>query len=189
MSMWVVRRTYDQLAELPLDERPSPHPDRSIVVPAMAEYIRFTGKQIAMPTIWFNGQQEYLRDGAQLLQALRLVGRADEVFCLWLSEVKLAAPRGGEPFSAVWEQRTGSDARLLTFNSPPDAAQQNLLRVAWGMPPRKVSELSWGWGEQEAASLPDWLTWMRAVAKLLPRLPLVVAVNGRRTVFPAQVIP
>jgi hypothetical protein len=184
MNMWVVRRTYDQLAELPPDERPASHPDRSIVVPAMAEYVRFTGKQIAMPTLLFDGRREYLRDGAQLLQALRLAGRTDEVFCLWLSEVKLAVPNGGERFSPIWEQRIGSDARLLTFGSPLDAAQQDLLSAGWGRPPWKVSKLSWGWGEQEAASLPDWLTWMRAVAKLLPRLPLVVAVNGRRVVFP-----
>jgi hypothetical protein len=150
----------------------------------MAEYVRFTGKQIAMPTIWFDGQWEYLRDGAQLLQALRLAGCTDEVFCLWLSEASLAAPSGGELFSPVWEHRTGSNARLLTFDSPLDVTQQNLLRIAWGGPLREVGELSWGWGEQEAASLPDWLTWIRAVARLLPRLPRVVAVNGRRAVFP-----
>lgn len=85
---------YDQLAELPSDKCPVPHLDRSIVVPAMSEYARFTGKQIAMPTIWFDRHREYLRDGAQLLQALRLAGCADKVVCLWLSESKLAMPSG-----------------------------------------------------------------------------------------------
>jgi hypothetical protein len=182
--MWVIGRTPDQLAELPPDKRPAPHPDRSIVVPAMAEYVRFTGKQIGMPTVWFDGRREYLRDGAQLLQALRLAGYTDQVFCLWLSESKQAAPPGGEPFNATWEQRTGSGAQLLTFDSPLDVVQRDLLRAAWEVPPREVGKLSWGWSEQEAASLPDWLTWLRAVAKLLPRLPRVMAVNGRRAVFP-----
>lgn len=182
--MWVVSRTHAQLEELALDERPAAHPDRSIIVPAMAEYVRFSGKQIGMPTIWFDGQREYLRDGTQLLEALRLAGRRDQVFCLWLSESKVIAPPGGERFNATWEERTGSGARLLTFDSPLDPLQQNLLRAAWAAPPRKIGELYWGWDEQEAASLPDWLTWLRGMSKLLPRLPRVIAVNGRRAVFP-----
>lgn len=182
--MWVVSRTHDQLAELSPDERSAPHPDRSVIIPAMAEYVHFTGKQIGMPTIWFDGNREYLRDGSQLLQALRLAEHPGHVFCLWFSEAKQAAPPGGEAFNAMWEERTGSDARLLTFDSPLDATQQDLLRTAWAAPPRAVGELSWGWSEQEAASLPDWLTWLRGMTKLLPRLPRVTAVNGRRTVFP-----
>lgn len=183
-NMWVVRRTLGELLELPSDERPAPHPDRSIIVPAMAEYIRFTSKQIAMPTVFFDRRRERLRDGAQLLQALRLAGRTEEVFCLWLSDSKLDVPSGGQPFTPLWEQRTGSNARLLTFSSSLDTAQQNLLHTAWERPPRKVGDSSWGWMEQEAASLPDWLSWLRALSKLLPDLPHVVAVNGRRAVFP-----
>jgi hypothetical protein len=182
--MWVVRRIHDQLVGLPPDQGAAPHPDHSIVIPAMAEYIRFTGTQIGMPTIWLNGRQERLRDGVQLLQALQLAGHTANVFCLWLSKPSLAAPGGGEPFGPVWEQRTGSNARLLTFESPLDTAQQDQLRSAWGVPSREVGELSWGWSAQQAASLPDWLTWMRAVSKLLPPLPQVVAVNGRHAVFP-----
>lgn len=182
--MWVVCRTLGELLELPPDERPAPHPDRSIIVPAMAEYIGFTGKQIAMPTIYFDRRCEYLRDGAQQLQALRLAGWAQEIFCLWLSDSKLDLPSGGQPFTPLWDQKTGSDARLLTFSSSLDTAQQNLLNSEWKRPPRKVGDSSWGWSEQEAALLPDWLTLLRALSKLLPHLPQVVAVNGRRAVFP-----
>jgi len=182
--MWVVRRKHAEVAGLPPDEQPGPHPDRTIMAPAMAEYIGFTGKQIAMPTIRSDGRQEYLSDGAVLLEALRLAGRTGEVFCLWMGEPKEGVPIGGERFGLEWEERTGSRARLLRFESPPDAAQVDLLSAAWGVAPRRVSAVSWGWGELETASLPDWLTWMRRLAKLLSLLPPVLAVNGRRPVFP-----
>jgi hypothetical protein len=184
LIMWVVRRRHDEVAGLAPDERAGPRPDRTVVVPAMAEYIGFTGKQIGMPTIRFDGRREYLRDGVQLLEALRLAGRTDEVFCLWMVEPTTAAPSGCELFGPEWEDRTGSGARLVRFELPLDAAQVDLLSAGWGIPPRRVSEVSWGWGEAESASLPDWLTWMRGMAKLLSLVPPILAVNGRRPVFP-----
>src|SRR4051794_3488692 len=109
--MWGVRRMHAELAGLPSDPRLAPHPDRTIVVPAMAEYIRFAGRQIGMPTIASHGGRETLRDGTRLLEALRLAGRGDEIYCLWLGEPNSGAPAGGERFSPMWEERTGSGAR------------------------------------------------------------------------------
>ncbi|GGY05046.1 hypothetical protein [Paludibacterium paludis] len=178
--MHVVCRTFEQLDALAPDERPAPRPDRSVIVPAMAEYIRFTGKQIGMPTLRFDGRREWLSDGAQLILALRLAGRAAPVYCLRHG----APPDEGEPFGPDWAQRTGSDARLITFAAPPDDAQREVLHGAWPVPPQPVSELSWGWNETDASTLPDWLAWLRSVAAQRPGLPPVAAVNGRRAVFP-----
>jgi len=177
---WIVRRNLDTLEHLPHTRRPGALPDTSIVVEAMAEFIRFTGAVPAMPTIWFDGSREWLADGARLLQSLRAASYNRDVTCIWRTDGN-TRPEGSEPFTAERAEQIGSRARLITFQQPLHAAAEILVAQRWGKSGNRVGEMSYGWSELTADQLPDWLTWVTDLERLLPQLPPVKALNGRRS--------
>lgn len=179
---WIVHRTLENLELMPLDRGPAPGPDHSIVVEAMAGFIQFAGAVPAMPTIWFDGTTEWLSDGSRLLRSLRLVGYGGDIPCIWRTHGR-EVPAEGTPFTAECAERTGSRARLIEFEHALDPAHEKILMRKWRVPGSRIGMNSYGWTEQTADALPDWLTWERELESLLVELPPLKAINGRRPPF------
>src|SRR5262245_5534862 len=178
-GLWIVQRPLEELMQLPPDRQPAPAPDRSIVVDAMAEFIRTTGSVPGMPTIRFTQGRECLSDGSALLAALFRAGYRADVACIWRSEGRHSPPNG-EPFTAQAAEAIGSPARILVFEHPLTSSQEDVLMKRWTPPPKRIGSASFSWAPDSARELSDWLTWMRELEELLPQLPPLEAINGRR---------
>lgn len=148
----------------------------------MAQYIRFAQAVPAMPTLWSDGRREQLVDGVRLLQSLRQAGYARAVACIWRAQAR-EEPAGGVPFSAEVAERLGSQARLITFELGLETSHVDLLDRTWAVPGTRIGAAAYGWTAPDAASLPDWRTWVETLHGLHAQLPRLQAINGRQPPF------
>jgi hypothetical protein len=178
--IFIVSRSLGDLEGLLDDPTQQMRQDRSIVPAAMANYIQIARALPAMPTIRAAAGGEYLTDGRNFLRALRLAHWTSDVPCVWRGD---HPPPGAVPFDATLAAGFGSDLRAIAFAVPPDPKQMHELETAWANPPRQFDATTYGWTEEDARVLPDWLTWMQQLEKLSPILPPIVAINGRYAPF------
>jgi hypothetical protein len=176
----IVSRTLEYLEALPNDDTRL-GPDASIVVWAMAEFIAWSSAVPGMPTLLGTPAGERLRDGANLLQAIRGARIGQPVQCILRVENE-AMPSDAIPFSAEAAGQFGTDRRAISFERALDSGEEALLQGLFTIPPSRISPRTYGWDPEGSAdpALEDWPSWYERLERQHQELPAISAVNGRR---------
>ena len=174
----IVRRSLSALASL--TKAPSSiGPDRSVHVPAMAEYIRMTGTQIALPTLVALSDGETLVDGSRLVAALQQADWRAPVQCL-LRRVVAHGDADAAPFTPKRAAAAGTDAVLVTLDHPLPKGDEERWLAHWAQRPTEIDHRHFGWPSVVAAfGQDDWIGFVHRLEADHDEHVPIVALNGR----------
>lgn len=179
MKKYIVYKSLEYLKNILNHAQYKGGPDKSILIDAMSDYIKFSDSQIGMPILVKDGIGEYLQDGQNLLQALEKSKFDKEVACLWYSKNPKDLSSEYSEYSLLEAEKIGSDARVITFNSIISDTWMEKINAIWNVRPEIISLYSIGWDESKVAELGGWLSWRKEVEHVSKNIQSVVAINGR----------
>jgi hypothetical protein len=178
---WIKRRPLKELVALAQSSlEVIKGPDASILVWAMAEFIRLAGVPSGMPTLRQTKEGERLMNGARLLQALSEAGYEREVDCIVVCDSNRPPKDIAAEFSALEAAQRGTDARVVTFERQLPPEEEREFCWLWSAPPKRISSRSFGWDEDTVrASLPEWIVRCRELELFSQTQSSILVINGR----------
>lgn len=153
--------------------------DNSIIISAMADFIKFSNSQIGMPVLIEDINGVYITDGIKLLESLKLSNYDKKIACIFSSKTGVKPPETLIKFSLSEAEKFGTDARVISFHLKINSDEAKVLSDFWKVSPDKLNEHTIGWDEIKAHKLNDWLTWWKQVEYVSRNIKSVAAVNGR----------
>ncbi|MGV8964487.1 MAG: hypothetical protein ACOH2V_14050 [Candidatus Saccharimonadaceae bacterium] len=179
MKKFIVQRELEWLKKLPIYYRNKGGPDKTIVVKAMVDYIKFSNSQPGMPVLVDENNIEFLQDGLKLIEAYNKSDFHPKIACIWNCTISKNPSSPFMNYSIKEAEKIGSEARLITFETEINDLEMAVFNKKWILPPDKVNNYSIGWDEIKSNQLPGWLYWINEVKYISQYIKKVIAVNGR----------
>ena len=145
----------------------------------MSAFVRYSGSQIALPTLDVAADREELLDGVRLIRSLSMAAWQQPVLCL-LKSRGMPAESDAVRFTPERAGEAGTDAVMVSFQHALSATEVRDWSGQWRCRPDAIDGIDFGWRSLRDAFLGDWSTFVHRIEACRAGLSVpIIALNGR----------